>query len=502
MKKRFICFLLVFCFLFTSLTPRKTYGFVVAAPTLINIAIALISACGITWAVSDSGLIEDTVQKFLDDNPEQALFLESLRNDLLNPDTGKIVIAYSLFVTYKDKVLDFIYSIYNYFTADTGVGSGSGSIVIPSDFSLNISTSDVENATNFTIGTSDNPIYSNFFINTKYYAGKYQASYYFLNYSPDDSLYYLGACTYTYENGIYNRPYYKPYYLKLNDFNGGLSFYRTSGFSDTYYSYNTSTGSESYLLLPSYTNNIYNDMYFDGYTYIMSNDTIEILNPMNPAYFIDVFPYDYEGSSVDSSYSYIYPENVTSEDVITGWTNALEGENDIIISPVSPDELIGSNGYDVAYGMEGVVGAVEGVDLPQGAVDTDVPDTGIIGGILEKIWDWILNFFEKLADLLKYLFIPSEGYFADNFNNIKNNFSVKFGFDNFDDMFIELQSIRARKPDFGGYINIDMWDKHIPQLQTFIKGFFYALMAIFNIKMALWLIRGTHPINSNGGDKS
>lgn len=107
---------------------------------------------------------------------------------------------------------------------------------------------------------------------------------------------------------------------------------------------------------------------------------------------------------------------------------------------------------------------------------------------------------DALLTGLKELFIPSENYFNDTFTRLKDKFSSKLGFNSYLQLFDSLKSQVSNAPSFGGYINTSMWVKYLPQIHVYIKGFFYCLMIIFNIKQIIWMVRGSTPIE--GGGKS
>lgn len=93
--------------------------------------------------------------------------------------------------------------------------------------------------------------------------------------------------------------------------------------------------------------------------------------------------------------------------------------------------------------------------------------------------------------MLKSLFVPKDNYFSDKFTYLKDKFALKVGFGTYLEMFNSLKSVAVGKLDFGGYIDISMWDKYMPTLHNFIRGFFFIMMAIFNVKMIIWMIRGS-----------
>ena len=49
--------------------------------------------------------------------------------------------------------------------------------------------------------------------------------------------------------------------------------------------------------------------------------------------------------------------------------------------------------------------------------------------ILKQILSWLQNFFDAFLEFLKYLLVPSDGYFVDTFNHFRTDLEGKFGFD-------------------------------------------------------------------------
>ena len=86
LKKRILC--LVLCFsVFVSCAfykPRQAYAFAATA-TVAGLALTLAAACGITF-LGDSEQISLSIDKFLDDNPEQEAFINLLSSKYLVSD--------------------------------------------------------------------------------------------------------------------------------------------------------------------------------------------------------------------------------------------------------------------------------------------------------------------------------------------------------------------------------------------------------------------------------
>ena len=119
-------------------------------------------------------------------------------------------------------------------------------------------------------------------------------------------------------------------------------------------------------------------------------------------------------------------------------------------------------------------------------VDPD-PDGGIL--------DWLLSFFDNLLDFFISILVPSEGYFEDWFNEIKNAFEDKLGglmdfIDEVTNAFDDIannngtdSSLIITLPDnwlFSGYkgISVDVL-KPFAYLLAWIKNIFNVIVCIF-----------------------
>ena len=76
--------------------------------------------------------------------------------------------------------------------------------------------------------------------------------------------------------------------------------------------------------------------------------------------------------------------------------------------------------YDYLVDYEGTLYLVDDLDGDQDE------DSGLLAW-LKNIWDWLSSFWEKLKALFISLFVPSNGYFSDWFNEIKTAFEAKTG---------------------------------------------------------------------------
>lgn len=77
--------------------------------------------------MGDSEQISLSIDKFLDDNPEQEAFINLLSSKYLVSDASSLLISSSVFSENRDLFLAFFNSIISYFTVDD---SGFGSVTI------------------------------------------------------------------------------------------------------------------------------------------------------------------------------------------------------------------------------------------------------------------------------------------------------------------------------------------------------------------------------------
>lgn len=401
LKKRILC--LVLCFsVFVSCAfykPRQSYAFAATA-TVAGLALTLAAACGITFSTVDTGLIDDTINDFLKSNPEQESFLAELLSLKLDPVSGAVSIGFE----YKDQLLSFFNSVFNYFDID-------GDVVLPSSnpFSFlpsSLSVASLQSIPSFPLGDSYNGFFpfcrmritdtgsgDNDYVvfsfqypkkqtDTTYLMRNYYIRFYNDGTISDYETSYINASTFTYDSTDTRFPYFS---IVDDEFYFYYPFPNKDGYN---YSLDTSLSSFYFLDGVSISGDDVSNfdlerissVYNDNYSYIISRvSALDIFVP----------------SGTSSDYSFVYPADVTSDTIITAWDNALSGDtsSDVIVYPLTPDELVGFNGYDVAYGNEGVAGAVEGVDLPQGAVENPdipvTPDLSGITGLLNKILSFL-----------------------------------------------------------------------------------------------------------------
>ena len=111
---------------------------------------------------------------------------------------------------------------------------------------------------------------------------------------------------------------------------------------------------------------------------------------------------------------------------------------------------------------------------------------------------------DGLGDLLKSLFVPADGFLDEKFKTIKQQLASRFDLGTYDELMKALQGYVAGNLDFGGYIDITMWEKKLPTIKNFIRAFFYPLILLDDFNFVIWLFRGTTfgaDISGDGGGK-
>lgn len=123
--------------------------------------------------------------------------------------------------------------------------------------------------------------------------------------------------------------------------------------------------------------------------------------------------------------------------------------------------------------------------------------TSGISAIVEFLGGLIDAIIEAFKALFKLLFVPADDFLNDKISSIKEILAKKFNVDTYVELVKALKGYTSGKLDFNGYIDISIWDKKLPTIQSFVRGFFYPLIVLGDIKFLLWLIRGTSPLGTS-----
>lgn len=300
-----------------------------------------------------------------------------------------------------------------------------------------------------------------------------------------------------------------PYYFVMMNNNGGiLARGKDSPFdnlsSSSFYQgnvriYDYASGGFSY----------YSSMNFYNISSFLGN----VLYTNHNIYVDDVLVYPAGWCTTDIAYPYPgrvgvdpnYPSDAETrfKDRMVGWPPG---------GLTAPGDFVGKTAEDWTYD-----------DVLPGDVETDVPDVipvpetelgslqGIFSGVqnlaqlLQRILDGIIALPVTLANMLKALFIPADGFLVSEFNAIRGDFNGKFPNANLeplddlnitekklDDIWIDIMGVRAKIVDMS-------WANNMKgTINYWVGGFMYLLLSIYNYNKIYFLIRGTYPIKNYG----
>ncbi|GFP78558.1 hypothetical protein [Clostridium fungisolvens] len=137
--------------------------------------------------------------------------------------------------------------------------------------------------------------------------------------------------------------------------------------------------------------------------------------------------------------------------------------------------------------------------------------------LMENLGDWFSNIgtnikdlpnliLDGLKNLLVSLFVPSDNYFTNNFNSLKDSVSSKFGNSDLNELKQLGQvggsvstsmtaDLKVGGVSFTGKVVDFSWiDKYIDTIHGWVAGLMGIMLLIYNYSQILWLIRGTSPI--------
>lgn len=118
----------------------------------------------------------------------------------------------------------------------------------------------------------------------------------------------------------------------------------------------------------------------------------------------------------------------------------------------------------------------------------------VLDGILsavKSIVSFLSGLLDSLSDLLRKMFVPADNYLDSQFQDTKQKLASRFDMDTYDELIKALKGYVANNLDFGGYIDISMWEKKLPTIKNFIRAFFYPLIILGDFNFLIWLFRGT-----------
>lgn len=393
---------------------KRTYAFVGVDDAVV--AAALAAAAGITFVVSD-----DATRQALDDFVQQYNYTD-LMQAIGNTKVQGVDLKYyyPIAAVYAEKVKSFVSDLYNHFC---GVGE-SGSVPVSyqtvGGYTFNTSYLPVSSYVANTVVTS-----SSTFLVCKYADGSYLTSAYAL--TSDSKLLY-----YYYSSSASSWVYQSTIALSSVDFSKPYGFYTGGNAIDTtlyfsYYKFNADSPSVvstagSFVLASSTTTSIRS---FNGSTYAYGPHIDDTLSGFDPSIFSSFpLPLILDSSPVtvtkNVDYKNTVPKGMTADDVANNLSEKVAAGN-CAINAGTDNAIDSTQTYTQA--QENLLTTT---DTETAVTDTNTGLTSII--------DWLRSIFNKIVALptaisnailalLKYLFVPAEGYFNDLFMPLRNKFN-------------------------------------------------------------------------------
>ena len=143
------------------------------------------------------------------------------------------------------------------------------------------------------------------------------------------------------------------------------------------------------------------------------------------------------------------------------------------------------------------------------AVDgiTGLPDVvwGKFSEVLNGIKDLLSP--ESIIELLKTVFLPDEQFFSDHFDILKGKLEERLSYNAYIEAVSLLKNVTTGSiPDVKAtlwgtectIVNMGFIRDNIRSLHSLIRGVFFILLALYNYRMVLFLIRGTDYIGAGG----
>ena len=134
---------------------------------------------------------------------------------------------------------------------------------------------------------------------------------------------------------------------------------------------------------------------------------------------------------------------------------------------------------------------------------------------LEDIWNEIVSLpsriFAGVQDILTFLFVPSEGYFAEKFGEVRASLTNKLGVDGGELDYLEsadgvdLKNLSFFEGTIYGqnvkFVDMSFWDSIKPRIHSIARGFIYPLLGLYNMNQIYFLIRGVNLFGKGNGGK-
>lgn len=213
-----------------------------------------------------------------------------------------------------------------------------------------------------------------------------------------------------------------------------------------------------------------------------------------------------DSTSVDSEVTFRNPSLESNKDISVSIPTDLTWDK--VIDKTYDNTLPATTGENTETGTGEGTGILDGIksfftglwDLLKGLLNTIID---ILKAILSFLKDFLLSLLNGIKDLLLSLFVPSDTFFIDNFNKIKNNFSNKLNYDTYLDLFNRQYSENGIKDvtiNWNGQeiviVKFTMFNKFKDFVQIACYAFFFFLLAIYNYNQIYKLIRGTDMVSA------
>lgn len=135
-----------------------------------------------------------------------------------------------------------------------------------------------------------------------------------------------------------------------------------------------------------------------------------------------------------------------------------------------------------------------------------------VGGLFAKLWDWLKKILDGilglpaklialLTTLLSTLFVPSETFWLENFNELKLLFAEKLDTDSYLSVLDSIKNVTSpsfsdvKLPSIMGsgetiIIKASYINSALPTIHNWVKGLFFVLLVFYNLNNVYKLLRG------------
>lgn len=304
---------------------------------------------------------------------------------------------------------------------------------------------------------------------------------------------------------VLNAGYGNSYY-----YDDGVSIYNNSDYMENVYNYdyyvtnnyyNDSSDTDSYNYVPSVNEN---NNYYD---YITNNDYTDIINNY-------INNNDYKGNTTTTVNNYYQINNYIEPTPTPEPTPPVQ-----TVPPFPGDGGDGGGFWDWLFKI----------------ADTII---NFIGSIFDFLFNLAITLVDMIKELLLWLFVPSDNFWIDSYNILDSTLKEKLPYDKYIEVIAMLGSLDTSEDIVSfGFETFDITERnntivvyegfedytftvlgvdvvlpyssyvnqYLPILRNLIRSFFYILLAYYNYRQFMFLIRGTtySPIgNAKASDRA